>query len=462
MTQARGSAAIRITGMRAENIKRIEVAEVAFPPAGGVLQFRGKNRSGKSSAIDAIEMLIGGAKTMPPETLRRGASEGIITATFDPDGVVVTRRVTSEGSTLEVRAKDGAKYGSPQKLLDAWMGPLKFAPGAFLSMKPADQAEALKAAVGLDFTELDRERARLYEERTGVNASGKAQKARLDAMPPPSTEARVDVTEVLARQEGLLAEQEKRSRAYHDAADVEHHNKVAADALARQRASCDSAAADVKRLERSLAEARGRLAEQQEQIELAAKASTRAAEDAAQAKAAADAMPDMAEALAQVAKEIAGAGEVNRRVDAAAERTKLEAEVARLLKESATLSQKIGEIDAKKTEALAVAKFPVPGVGFAPDGVTLNGLPLVQASQAERITLAFGLWLATHPRLRVVPIPDASLLDEEAIALIAKLAAEHDAQVILEIVGDGDVGVVFSEGRVAKVDGKPTQEGGGK
>jgi hypothetical protein len=89
--------------------------------------------------------------------------------------------------------------------------------------------------------------------------------------------------------------------------------------------------------------------------------------------------------------------------------------------------------------------------GFGEDGITFNGLPFEQASSAEQLRVAVAMGLALNPTLRVLLIRDGSLLDAENLGMVAEMAAEADAQVWIERVGEGDeCAVVIEDGHVAE------------
>ena len=57
--------------------------------------------------------------------------------------------------------------------------------------------------------------------------------------------------------------------------------------------------------------------------------------------------------------------------------------------------------------------------------------------------------MAQNPKLRVLRVRDGSLLDEDALALIAKMAGDQDWQVWIERVDStGKVGFVLEDGAV--------------
>ena len=139
---------------------------------------------------------------------------------------------------------------------------------------------------------------------------------------------------------------------------------------------------------------------------------------------------------------------VNERVRQKKARTVLAGELATAEAEAAGLTGAIDAVDAQKAEVLERASFPVPGLGFGERGVTFNGLDLAQASAAEQLRVSMAMGLALNPKLPIVLIRDGSLLDSKSLALVSKMAEDAKAQVWLEVVGKGGVGVVIEDGQV--------------
>ena len=115
------------------------------------------------------------------------------------------------------------------------------------------------------------------------------------------------------------------------------------------------------------------------------------------------------------------------------------------------LTKKLEDIDAEKRKATNEAKWPIAGLGFdTAGGVTLNGIPLEQASSAEQLRLSVAIGLALNPKLKVLLIRDGSLLDDEALKQVAHMAEQNDAQVWIERVGkDAATSVVIEDGMIA-------------
>jgi hypothetical protein len=104
--------------------------------------------------------------------------------------------------------------------------------------------------------------------------------------------------------------------------------------------------------------------------------------------------------------------------------------------------------------ALAEAKMPIEGLGFAVDErgrptVTFGGVPFEQASTAEQLRASTAIAMAANPSLRVLRVKDGSLLDDDSMKLLAEMAAREDFQLWIERVGtEGGVGIVMENGEV--------------
>ena len=403
---------LRIVELKVQNIKRVRAVHLT-PNGASTVIVGGKNAAGKSSVLDAIAMALGGARAIPSDPVRHGAKRGSIVA--DLGELVVERVISSDGqTTLTVRDADGNRKSSPQRLLDELCARIAFDPLAFMAYEPAKQNETLRQLMGIDLTELDAERQRSYDRRTELNRDAKSARASSESIVvPPNTPANpVVVTELLAQ---LAAANEQAGK-------VRTH----AEALTRVQGEVADLERDLRKLEAALMQKR-MLASQ-----LAREAPTAAPDTAA------------------ISKQIAEAETTNRQVNARGQRDALELKANRLDGEAAKLTARIDEIDAEKARLIAACAFPVPGLTLGESGPMLDGVPLDQASGAQKLRVSVALGIALNPRLKVLLVRDASLLDDTSLALVAEMAEAAGAQVWLERVGDGDpTAVVIADGQVS-------------
>lgn len=422
---------MKIIRLEAENTKRLRAIEIM--PKGDLVIVGGRNGQGKSSTLDAIEMALGGAGTIPPEPIRRGARKARIVV--DLGDLIVERVFTAKGTQLVVKNAEGVEQRSPQALLDSLCSRVAFDPLAFARMDPRKQDEVLKKLLNIDFTMLDQERASVFAERAHENKAIKELKARLDAMPhhPDAPAQETSVAD-------LMAELERREELRRE------HLRLQAAAESTQ-AAVTAALRDVELEEERIAELEKALAAARANVARLRLAATERASEESDARAALEAhtYPDPAEIKTQLQT----VEQTNRLVRANAERAKLKAELRERETKAEKLTDRLINIDNQKAGILERAEFPVPGLGFDDAGPTLNGIPLEQASQAERLRVSVAIGIALNPKLRVLLVRDGSLLDDDSMRMLAELAAEHDCQVWLERVGTGDpTAIVIEDGEV--------------
>lgn len=488
---------MQVLAVRVDNFKRIGHVDLSTADKAMIL-VGGKNGAGKSSLLDAISAALMGEKACPEEPIRRGENSGSVAVKLE--GYTVTRSWTRKadgtvGSTLKIVGPDGG-IGSPQTWLSSKMGDLTCDPLAFMGDKPEKQAERLRKLVGLDMSSLDAARKRTFDARTEVGRDGQKEAAVLANMPecrdaPTEPVVPVYVQATLVEAELVEAPQISPASILEEIAAAEATERAAAT-VERQLTDADraiAAAADAQAaVEARIAHLRAELAAAEierdgwirsgesratERLAIAAaldaaraavipaaplrvrlaglEAENKAARDAAAAQNA-TARQRAAEANAQAQREAATANEAARKAadEANAKLRAIEARKAQQQKvdalraDYAAKTEEIARIDAEKAAMLAAAKFPVDGLSFAADGgITYRNLPLSQASGAERIRVSMAIALASNPTIKLVLIRDASLLDEDSLAMVAEMAEAAGAQVILERVGSGDPDAVI-------------------
>ncbi len=186
---------MKILKLTSNNVLRLDAVEIE--PCGNTIVIGGKNGAGKTSVLDSILLALGGRQAKHAIPLKKGSKKGKVE--IDLGDYSVIRTFTQNGGSLSVTSKDGAKYPSPQAMLDKITGQLTFDPLAWCAMDSRKQLETLKEMVGLDFTKQDEKRKLLFDERTNINREGKELKARYDSMEdyPDAPEKEVLVSELM-------------------------------------------------------------------------------------------------------------------------------------------------------------------------------------------------------------------------------------------------------------------------
>lgn len=404
---------MKIIALESNNVKRLKAVEIH--PDGSLVIVGGNNGQGKSSVLDSIMFALGGKGSLPPEPVRHGESQARVK--LDIGDFVIERRINPDRSgTLKITGADGGKHG--QALADRLLSSISLDPVEFLRLPAKEQAETLRRLVGLDFSALDAARAASFGERTDINRETKRLEAQVQAIPhdPTAPESEVSAAEISRE----LASAHEANRI------ADQANRMAWDARSK-----------VERIQSEVDDFKRRLADAENRLKLATEDHLKA-EDAASQAAKIETAP-IEQRLADVESE-------NRRWRSASDRARLVESAKKSATEAEALTAKLASIDAEKGKMLSSAKMPVDGLSFSDEGlILLNGVPLSQASSAERLRLSVAMAIALAPELRVILIRDGSLLDAANLAIIGEMAAQHDAQVWVERVGDHDAGAIIIE-----------------
>lgn len=410
---------LRIINLKAENYKGLRVVDIT--PTTNVVMITGKNGQGKSSVLDAIYAIFcgGAASRVTQRPIHDGEDWAIASASVG-DSVtgevkyVVTRRwKDNDSGTVTVMAPDGAKYGSPQKMLDEIIGKLSFDPFAFVSQSAKDQVDTIVGILGdalpFDPAELDRQRRGIFDRRTEVSRDVTKLEGQLAQYAEPADD--VPDEELSASELMRDVEAARQSNARRDEVDSIIGSRAnAVEDLKRRLEEADSALRSAEAHKRTLSPFR-------------------------------DVDPILAK--------LDSIEETNRKVRAKLARQAIANELSDRKAEHAHQTLELQRIDKTKADGIAAAKFPVDGLSFNEDGVTFNKVAFGDCSDSEQARVSIGIGMAGNPELRVMRIDRAESLDSDAIAIIEEMAGDNDYQIWAAKVDEHNgIGFVMELGEV--------------
>jgi hypothetical protein len=422
---------LQILGLRVDRFLRVVSADLTNLPENGVVIVAGDNEQGKTSTLRAIWCALAGGRQVPEWPIHGDEAKGSIELSLGRAGMPeykIVRTFTRKGTKLELRRADGGLVSEPQKVLDQLIGQLTFNPMAFRQMHPKTQQDTLLEITGLSkpLAELNEKRERLFGERRDVNRDLKMRIGERDAMVVPKDipETRVDTGQLLDERHNLeqMRDSNRRIR------DAQAERKRVLSVSNAREFEIEE---DIRRLSTELLHMRESIKTQQEAIDKVEQAIAQLDE------------PD----FTIIDARLRSADEDNRRFDESQRFAKACAAVTMLEDQSETLSHAIERIDNEKERLLRDADFPVEGLGFSEGGVTFNSLPFEQLAGAQQIQISMAVAMRLNPKVRVVLIDDASLLDRDHFAVIKQMAQEHGFQVWCGVIGNPDgANVVFEQG----------------
>lgn len=424
---------MKILKLEAENFKRLKA--VSITPSGDVVEITGRNGQGKSSVLDAIWAALGGTEALPAVPVRAGASDAFVR--LDLGQYVITRKIKAKDdgqytTSLAIESPDGTRPKSPQTLLNELMGQFSMDPLAFARMTTKGQFDALKVLVpGLDLDQIKTQNDADYERRTAENR--KAKEAKAAAASIGAKEARVDRVDI--------------AQITVDISRASDFNKSISDRQARR----DLVTKQAEALESSVAKRESAIYDMEVRFKAEKEAmvgETLQAQDLRKKLSTAEPLPVPLD-TAELAKRLAMAQEANAEAEKQERRDAALLTAERHENASKALTEAMEARDAHKAAAIANAKFPVAGLSLGSEEVLVDGLPFNQAATSQKIKTSVALAMAMNPHIRVIRIEDGSLLDSDALKIIADMARDQDFQIWIETVSDGTgSGIIIDDGHI--------------
>ena len=414
-----------IISLTVENIKKIKA--VTIRPNGDFVEITGRNGQGKSTVLDAIWWALKGKDNIQAAPIRNGEKSGKITLELDQYTIERSFRRNELGddytTKITVTTKDKARMSSPQAVLDGFTGMLGFDPLAFMRQTPKEQYDTLRGLCRLevDVEELDRKYKELFAQRTEINRDVKVCQARLSNMqiPDNAPTERVDVAVLVDK--------------------VNEINAANSAVQQKQRMRQTLLADNVRRSDET-ARLKARLAEIERETEQA-NGQIKAITEYLQVHKIQDA--------SAYSEKIKQAEQINSIMDLRDNRALEEKALRTAQKMADELTAQMQGLQERKRAAIESAKLPVTGLEFGEGELLLNGVPLAQLSAAEQLKLSMDIAMSENPKLRVILLKDASLLDAQSMEYIRTRAEAEGYQIWAErVASDGAVGFVIEDGEL--------------
>lgn len=440
-------------------IKRLElrnfqaIKDFSADFAGDVYLVKGENEVGKSTILKSIVCLLTGERDA---VLRNGEKNGFAKMVIGGDGkeYTVELRFTENDprGTISIKAKDGMR-STNVSMLRTVLNYRNFDAEEFArwSETAEGRRKQIQVVMGLMPPEIanriktiDAEVLQTKESRKAVNANVKYKETELESIKAQLSDGDIETyTEpidltVLMQESNKAAEQrakaenvkmqmtsleselanipKERERL---AADLERAQKAYEDAKAFYNRSIENVAAQENEIKDKISKAEQWLSEYDAQPK----------EDAAEKLAAAQ----NHNAKCQIVKMFhAKQNEVD------AERTKAD-----------KLNADLDAYAKERAELVAAAKFPIDGLSFGEDGLTLNDVPFVvgKVSDSQIMEVAAKLVIASNPTVNIFRIGRGESLGAKRLQSIVTLAKENGFQGFIEQVERGQETISVEEYR---------------
>ena len=422
---------MRIINLKSRNFKGIVAIDIT--PKDNMIVISGKNGAGKTSALDSIWYTLcwkAGSKGTPMP-IRKGEKFAEVTLTLCEDLTkeqiekgekpkplfIVTRKWTPNDNTyLKVTNAEGLIFETPQKLLDGFIGYLSFNPSEFIRMSGKEQKDILIKLTGKDFASMENNIISLREKRRLQGQEVKLLSG-----------AREEITISDLPQEPISIS--KLQEDYEAGLD---HNRGIEDTKNRLKYSQD----ELSELENKLKEIQEKIIEAKKDIE----ESKTYLENNHEID-----METIKQKLnqAETINEQIKAKERNKAAD-----QKLKASQEIYDKYTEEIEKNVTDMEKQLKESWG--NIPDQKLSLTEDGIAYDGTPYSQIAYSEQLKIAIGIAMALNPKLRVIFIPDYSLLDNGSKKQVREMSDEKGYQVWAESVETGEFGFYIEDGMVKK------------
>lgn len=384
---------MRIVKFIIENYKSLK-GKTEFNPEGSSFVLVGPNGAGKTSAGRAIIDML--TNSLPSVPITTGEESGFVEYTFS-DNTKLKAKFNEKGNSIELISPEGLKIASPKDVLKKLAGDaMSFNIDDFISMQPKPRREMLEKMVGIDFTETNKEEAKLEEERRLKNAAYKAAAARCKSFDESLVDLEIIDTDTALNK--LKAANENKTA----------HAKVL-QGIKERKNRLLTIEAEIEKLTKEIATIDKELKAGEEWC------------------ATTDTISD--EEIIRMEKLISQTDKIRE-----AKRLKNEADEANILKEEAELlDTQIKELRNWKSTEIKNAKLPA-GLRFDENGdITIDGIPFTDSQISASRKLIAGIQIATAMlgEIRYLHF-DGAALDKKNTEVILNWANENDLQLCIE------------------------------
>ena len=387
----------RFIGLQIEGFKKIKVANFDFDGK-KLVPIYGKNGAGKSSVIEAIEVLFKGKTAVKDDIVNNKSEKAVIIAKID--GYVIRRSINKSGDIqTTVKRSDGKEVAKPQNFLDALAGYF-LDPQEFSNLPGEEKKKHLMNYAGISFTEIDSQIKDLENERLIV---GREIKKIGEVIPVEKVEP-VVLTDLLQKRTEL----EKWNKEQRD----QKEKITAADTFIKDlKSEIELKKAELEKLENKLVESEKR------------KEALVPAEEE--------------KPLTEIDKSIKNAEKTN--IDAAKYEDYLKKDKDKKDKDTEYKKQTddIEDLRQFKQDVLKGANLPLNGDLVITDtGLSYKGIPDQNWSDAESIKISAHIAAHFSKDLKAMYIKRGESLDSTSLAELKAFAEENNYQIFCHIVSD--------------------------
>lgn len=419
---------VKLIGIELENFKRLNVKE-EFDEDARSVTVSGPNGIGKSTFIDAMFICLTGEE-IPEEPIQTGKTKASIKCTLKREEAIYIATLEfkkdSAGKikrtfTLKIDEILHDKTKDARKLLEDLIGSIYVDIFDLIQLQPRDLKDKLQEMLKLNFDDLDgKKKALLADKLTLENKrdSFEDQLNTLDFADDGKIYEKKDASDLLAKINEARDIEAAKTKASNELSNITDNIAVKEDQMQKFKAAMIQLKIEIDEL-------------------ITKQATVKSNYDLIE-------VPD----VSKIQEEAKSVDENNKKADSQSRFKELVGLKTKTDDAIAIILGQIKKIEQERIDRIANVKLPVEGLGFDADGLTYKGLPLneSQVSSGELIELGAAIAVGLNPKLRIIRVKDASLLDSKHKAAIQKVADQYNFMVFYEVVADTDkLGIEYNE-----------------
>lgn len=440
-------------------IKRLElrnfqaIKDFSADFTGDVYLVKGENEVGKSTILKSIVCLLTGERDA---VLRNGEKNGFAKMVIGGDGkeYTVELRFTENDprGTISIKAKDGMR-STNVSMLRTILNYRNFDAEEFArwSETAEGRRKQIQVVMGLMPPEIasriktiDAEVLQTKESRKAINANIKYKETELESIKTQLSDGDTETYTEPIDLTVLMQESNKAAEQRAKAENVKMQMASLESELANIPKERERLAADLERAKKAYEDAKAFYNRSIERVATEETEIKGKIEKAEQWLSEYDAQPkeDAAEKLAAAQNHNAKCNIVKmfhaKQTEVDAERTKAD-----------KLNADLDAYAKERAELVAAAKFPIDGLSFGEDGLTLNDVPFVvgKVSDSQIMEVAAKLVIASNPTVNIFRIGRGESLGAKRLQSIVNLAKENGFQGFIEQVERGQETISIEEYR---------------
>ena len=402
---------LKINQLEIENVKRIRAVKLE-PNASGLTIIGGNNNQGKTSVLDSIAWALGGERFRPTAAVRDGSAIPPRLHIVMSNGLVVERK--GKNSDLKVTDPLGNKAG--QQLLNEFVSQLALDLPRFMQARDKEKGDTLLRIIGVEdqLRELERQETDTYNRRRAIGqiADQKSKFAREMTYWPDVPKEPVSISELLSRQQAILAKNGENQRKRQRAARLEEEKQM---------------------LRRQLEELQARYTAVCSDCETAA----RSAQD----------LQD--ESTAELERDIADIEAVNIKIRANLDKEKAEMDANDYRNQYAALTAELDKTRQAKADLLDRAELPLPGLSVEDGALTYHGKRWDSMSGSEQLKVSTAIVRKLNPKCGFVLLDKLEQMDLATLQEFGAWLESEGLQAIATRVSTGEeCSVIIEDGYV--------------